>query len=311
MRAPGESLRAQRIEKALADWRCRRSRRVAGRATRARRSRARGSARLRQRLRLVRHRERRAPVARGDRGAAAREHEAHDRVDRREARRRLAQRSGRQQQAVAEAARRVDDRDLDVARERVVLQSVVGDDHVDVRVRREQRRAPRRRGRRRPRPARRSPRGSAARRRRRARRRRDRPRARRVAAAAVAAADDPGTPAALAQRFDERDDERRLARAAGGDVADDDHRNAATGTRCSSAAPIRHAAQRGHSAEHATTAAAARCASGVAFGAYQRARQQRPRVAFTCVARSGDACVANVMCTKPAARAASITCTTD
>ena len=55
-----------------------------------------------------------------------------------ESRCRLAQRTRRQQQPVAEAARRVDHDDLDVARECVVLQAIVGDDHIDVRMRVEQ-----------------------------------------------------------------------------------------------------------------------------------------------------------------------------
>ena len=55
------------------------------------------------------------------------------------ARRGLAQRPGRQQPAVAEAARSHRRRDLDVARERVVLQPVVAEDHVQSRMRGEQR----------------------------------------------------------------------------------------------------------------------------------------------------------------------------
>ena len=55
-----------------------------------------------------------------------------------EARARLAQRAGGQHPAVADAAGLVDHRDLEVSLQRVMLQSVVGDDHVAIRMRREQ-----------------------------------------------------------------------------------------------------------------------------------------------------------------------------
>ena len=60
------------------------------------------------------------------RGAAVHD----DGIDRSRGATRLAQRAGGQQQAVAEAALAVDDRDLDVARQRVVLQAVVAHQHV-------------------------------------------------------------------------------------------------------------------------------------------------------------------------------------
>ena len=60
-------------------------------------------------------------------------------VDLAQARRRLAQRPGGQQQAVAETARAVDHGDLDIAREAVVLQAVVADDDVAFGMRGEQR----------------------------------------------------------------------------------------------------------------------------------------------------------------------------
>ena len=81
---------------------------------------------------------------------------------------RLAQRPRRQQQAVAEAPLAVDHGDLDVARERVVLQAVVAHQHVDLRDARRGARAPRRHGRARCRPARASAARSAPARRRRA-----------------------------------------------------------------------------------------------------------------------------------------------
>ena len=63
----------------------------------------------------------------------------HDRVHRAQPRGRLAQRAGRQQEAVAEATC-IDHGDLDVAREAIVLQAVIEDDDVDLRVRSAQRR---------------------------------------------------------------------------------------------------------------------------------------------------------------------------
>ena len=57
----------------------------------------------------------------------------HYRVHLVEPRGRLAQRAGRQAPAVAEAAHAVYHDDLNVARERIVLQSVVADDHLAVR----------------------------------------------------------------------------------------------------------------------------------------------------------------------------------
>ena len=74
----------------------------------------------------------------------ARRDQRDDRVDFVEARSGLAQRARRQPPAVAEAARGVDDDDLEIAREPVVLQSVVGDDHVALRDARRAARAPRR-----------------------------------------------------------------------------------------------------------------------------------------------------------------------
>jgi hypothetical protein len=58
----------------------------------------------------------------------------HHRIDARQARDRFTQRTGRQQPAVAEAAR-VDHRDLEVAPQRVMLQAVVEHQHVALRMR--------------------------------------------------------------------------------------------------------------------------------------------------------------------------------
>ena len=54
------------------------------------------------------------------------------RIDFVEPARRLAQRSGRQPPHVAEAAHAVHHCDLDIARERIVLEPVVADDHVAI-----------------------------------------------------------------------------------------------------------------------------------------------------------------------------------
>ena len=73
------------------------------------------------------HRERAGELGVG-RVAFGAEHD--DRIDGLEPRGGLAQRARGQQPAIAEAARAVDDGDLDAARQSVMLQSVVGEDHV-------------------------------------------------------------------------------------------------------------------------------------------------------------------------------------
>ena len=207
--------------------------------------------------RLVRHRN----VARPSRAVArrrSRRDEAHDRVDVVEARGRLAQRSGRQQQPVAESARRIDDRDLDVAREPVVLQAVVAQHDVARRMRCEQaaRRGdavaadPHRDSRRR--------RAAAARR----RRRRGSSLDAHLARALLACRRGRGSRCracgpARASASRQRDDQRRLARAAHGDVADDDDRHA-DARAPQHAAPIERAPCATADAEQPATAAAAR-----------------------------------------------------
>ena len=77
------------------------------------------------------------PIQPGSRVVTLRGVVEHDRIGRARARQRLAQRAGRQQQPVADAAL-VEDDDLQVARQAVVLQAVVGDQDVDLGVRRAQ-----------------------------------------------------------------------------------------------------------------------------------------------------------------------------
>ena len=86
---------------------------------------------------LVAHRRLPPGVDHGQRLVLGRE--AHQRVDAIETRRRLAQRAGGKHATVAEAARAVDNRNLELASQGVVLQPVVGEDDVALRMRREQR----------------------------------------------------------------------------------------------------------------------------------------------------------------------------
>ena len=150
-----------------------------------------------------------------------------DRIDGLEPRGGLAQRSRGQQPAIAEAARAVDDGDLDAPRQAVMLQSVVGQDHVAPRMPGEER------------PAGSDPvagdddgiAGACEQQRlvadpARIVLRTDRERRARLVVPAVAAAHDPRPEPALRQRQRERGHERRLAGAADRDVADDDHRSA-------------------------------------------------------------------------------------
>ena len=148
-----------------------------------------------------------------------------DEVDAVEPLRRFAQGAGRQAVAVAEAARAVDQGDLEVAAEGVMLESVIGQDEVDVPLGEQ------------------GARGFGA-----AREHPDRAAGaaghehglvagqsgRRVGAhlqrvrqpaAAVAAADDAGPVASLAQEIGQPERQRRLAGAAHGKVADHHHRD--------------------------------------------------------------------------------------
>jgi hypothetical protein len=71
-------------------------------------------------------------------------HQTNDRIGFEESRCRLPQWTCRQQHAVAQLARCVNDDDFHGPRERVVLQAIVGDHHIDVRLRCNQRRGRRR-----------------------------------------------------------------------------------------------------------------------------------------------------------------------
>ena len=164
-RSPSMPSAASMREEALADCRCR-----PARARRCPRTRSAGCASSRiastrpEASRLERHRATRR--ARGHGAWPPGVTSATIGIDLVEPRRGLAQRPRRQQPAVAEAARGIDHGDLDVARQRVVLQAVVGDDHV---ARRDAPRAAPRAARdavgARPRPACRCARAAAARRR--------------------------------------------------------------------------------------------------------------------------------------------------
>jgi hypothetical protein len=160
----------------------------------------------------------------------------HDRVHRRGLRQRRAQRPGGQAARVAGAAL-VEHRDLDAAGEPRVLQPVVADHDVDLRMRGQQRRYRLRtlaRRRHRAAGASRQQHGFVA--------VLDRvvvgaDQASIAASRAVAAGDDARRPAALHERFGERHDERRLAGAAGNEIADDDDRDRGRGEPPNVASP--------------------------------------------------------------------------
>ncbi len=236
----------------------------------------RGSARLRHPARLVRHRRRRPADGARSRGASG--GEAHDGVDRAQARR--GSRSGpagSRQPLPKPRAPSIDD-DLDVAGERVVLQPVVAEDDVARGMRREQR--PRGRGdavARHDDRAAPSPRAAAARRPRRPRIvARPAPRARvatrRRSRATRCRAASPA--ARSASRARSRAASCRCRR---GEVADHDDRDTGQARRCEQAARGRTCGAARRRARTATTAAAAAAASGARRGAYHAASSSRSR----------------------------------
>ena len=182
---------------------------------------------------------------------------------------RLAQWPGRQQPAVADAAL-VEQHDLDVARQRIVLQAVVGDDHVHFRMRSQAAPAPPPRAGARPLPGRRCARQSA-----RVRRRLRRPRRRRRPGAAPpqprrSRAKSRPVANRLRERLHQPDHQRRLAGAADVDVADHDHRHrqahagqpAGTVQRAPRRADERRTAATAATADRPAARAGARRASG-------------------------------------------------
>ncbi len=140
MRDGADAQRAQRVEEPLADCRCRPARARRRRRNAAAPARdAGGVDAVERRRRRASSRARRATPPRAIAVAAR------ARRPRRPSRGATALRAAARQAApaVAEAARRVDHRDLDVAREAQVLQPVVGKDHVALGMRRQQRAMPR------------------------------------------------------------------------------------------------------------------------------------------------------------------------
>jgi hypothetical protein len=136
----------------------------------------------------------------------------------------LTQGAGRQQPAVAGAAS-VKNHQFDRALQAIVLQAVVGDDHVTVGVSRQQAPARRQGGRGRRRPARRCAWPATGVHRRPAKTVRTRPPAAPARTTAVAATDDSWPPALLAQAAHQPQHQRCLATATDGQVADHDHRH--------------------------------------------------------------------------------------
>ena len=166
---------------------------------------------------------------------------------------------GREEPAVPRRTGRIDDRDLDIARQPIVLKAVVSEDDVALRV-----------------PGQQVARGcdtiardddrvAGARQEQRlvadATRivvRRDGHRRAVACNSAVAATDDAGTKAALRERIRERRDQRRLAASAGGDVADDDDRDGKP-HRAQNTPAVQRAPERNRTAEQDRQRAECQC----------------------------------------------------
>ena len=134
----------------------------------------------------------------------------------------------------------------------------------------------------------------------------------------VAPADDARVVAALRERAGERGDERRLAAAPDDDVAHDDdrHRQSHASAGCRGGRAARRSATTQRKSSDSGQSGAA---SGVVRGEYQRGDEaigkrhgvSRSRALVSPSLRRRRPGVANVTCTKPASRAASITWITD